>query len=166
MKKLQKVEQRAEKQEKQKEQFTEYLHGKREKSEWKAVQGALLSTLQDRLSQWKYTGTWEARKELYDLLNAASAALKAQYFKSSEGKTPEENAFHAAKMAVHQMGHATTAQKHAMAKQAAEMFMKQDAERKREMIMLDEAIKMLGPVEKAKADPNLNKRVDLVHDLL
>jgi len=124
MQKLQKVEQRAEKQEKQKEQFTEYLHGKREKSEWKAVQGALLSTLQDRLSQWKYTGTWEARKELYDLLNAASAALKAQYYKSSEGKTPEENAFHAAKMAVHQMGHATTAQKHAMAKQAAEMFMK------------------------------------------
>jgi len=44
------------------------------------------------LKQWRYTGTWEARKELYDLLSAASAALKAQYFKTTEGLSPEENA--------------------------------------------------------------------------
>lgn len=32
--------------------------------------------------------------------------------------------------------------------------------------MLDEAIKMLGPMDKAKADPDINKNVDAVHDLL
>jgi hypothetical protein len=37
MGKQQKIEDREEKQEKQQEQFGEYLHKKREKSEWKAV---------------------------------------------------------------------------------------------------------------------------------
>jgi hypothetical protein len=46
------------------------------------------------------------------LLNATSAALKAQYFKTTEGNTPEENAMHAAKLAVAQMGRSSTAQKH------------------------------------------------------
>lgn len=32
--------------------------------------------------------------------------------------------------------------------------------------MIDEALRMLGPMEKAKADPALNKNVDAVHDLL
>jgi hypothetical protein len=53
-----------------------------------------------------------------------------------------------------------------MAKQAAEAYMQQDSERKKEMLMLDEAIRMLGPMEKAKADTNVAAKVDFVHDLL
>ena len=75
--KQKRVQKHKEQQDKEQESFNEYLHKKREKQEWKALQSSLLESLQDRLRNWRYTGTWEARKELYDLLSAASAALKA-----------------------------------------------------------------------------------------
>ena len=48
----------------------------------------------------------------------------------------------------------------AMAKKAASMYMKQDLERKRSMQMLDDAIEMLGPIEKAKPNPLLVNYVE------
>lgn len=125
------------------------------------MQEGMLKALSDRLRRWRYRGTWDARKELYELLSAASVALKAQYLKSSEGMEPEAGAQKAAQMAVLSMGPMVSEQeKMAMAKKAASMYMKQDLERKRSMQMLDDAIEMLGPIEKAKPNPLLVNYVE------
>ena len=62
---------------KQKDKFHEVLAAKRAKLEWKSLQETLLKTMTDRLRRWRYKGTWDARRELYELLTAASASLKA-----------------------------------------------------------------------------------------
>lgn len=98
---------------------------------------------------------------------AGSAGLKAQYRMSTEGREPEYGAMKAAEKAVAGMNpNATPAQKVAMAKMAGTMYMKQDEERKKSMIMLDKAIEALGPMKKVKANPALHEAVTKVHDVL
>ena len=57
-------------------------------------------------------------------------------------------------------------QRHMMAKKAADMYMKQDGERKKAMIMIDQAIEMLGPVTKARGNNHLQQQVDHVRYLV
>ena len=93
---------------KQKDKFHEELAAKKAKMEWKSLQENLLKTMTDRLRRWRYRGTWEARKELYELLSAASASLKAQYYKSTNGLEPEEGAELASKKAIARMSKKST----------------------------------------------------------
>jgi hypothetical protein len=72
------------------------------------MQDTLLMTLKDRLKRWHYVGTWQARKELYEILTAAQASLKAQYHKSTEGREPEDGAQKAAEKAVAKMQKSAT----------------------------------------------------------
>ena len=95
--------------EKQRDKFHEALAAKKAKMEWKSLQENLLQTMTDRLRRWKYRGTWQARRELYELLSAASAALKAQLFRSTDGLEPEAGAELAAKKAIAKMGKTATA---------------------------------------------------------
>ena len=101
----------------------EKIATKRAKTEWKSLQENLLKTMTDRLRRWRYRGTWDARRELYELLSAASASLKAQYFKSTEGLEPELGAERAAQKAIARMGKSSDPQqRHQMAMKAAEMY--------------------------------------------
>ena len=59
----------------QRDKFHEHLHQKAAKQEWKTMQDNMLKSLSDRLRRWRYKGTWDARRELHDLLTACSAAL-------------------------------------------------------------------------------------------
>jgi len=43
----------------------------------------MLKSLAQKLHKWKSTGTWEARDELYEMLEAADAAMKAQYWEQT-----------------------------------------------------------------------------------
>ena len=95
---------------KQKDKFHEVLAAKRAKLEWKSLQETLLKTMTDRLRRWRYKGTWDARRELYELLTAASASLKAQYFRSTDGLEPEAGAEMASKKAIAKMGKSATPQ--------------------------------------------------------
>jgi hypothetical protein len=49
-----------------------------------------------------------------------------------------------------------------MAKKAADMYMRQDGERKKAIFQIDQAIKILGPFEKTQASIDLQKEVDKV----
>lgn len=131
------------------------------------MQEQLLKTMTDRLRRWRYKGTWDARRELYELLSAASAALKAQYFRSTNGLDTEAGAEKAAKKAVLRMGKTADAhQRHQMAIRAAEMYMNQDEERKKSILMIDEAIDMLGPIEKVKGNKNIESSVENVKKII
>ncbi len=89
------------------------------------MQDTLLLTLKDRLKRWHYVGTWQARKELYEILTAAQASLKAQYHKSTEGQEPEVGAQKAAEKTVAKMPKdASDEDKRLMAKKAADMYMR------------------------------------------
>jgi hypothetical protein len=69
---------------------------------------------------------------------------------------PETGAQKAAEKAIAVLGKfADQATKSLMAKKAAEMYLKQDGERKKAMNMIDRAITMLGPQEKARPNPYL-----------
>lgn len=122
------------------------MHKKELKREWKNLQDELLGSLGEKLHTWKFKGTWEARRDLYEILEASEAALKAQYFMSTQGMDPETGAQKAAEKAIAVLGKfADQATKSLMAKKAAEMYLKQDGERKKAMNMIDRAITMLGP---------------------
>lgn len=162
MKTLQKEKEQKDATEQEKAKFRRYLVHKRERREWTTMQDTLLMTLKDRLKRWHYVGTWEARKELYEILTASQASLKAQYHKSTEGQEPEFGAQKAAEKAVAKMGKASAEEKRQMAKTAADMYMRQDGERKKAMFQIDQAIKILGPFEKTKASEELQKQVEMV----
>ena len=46
-----------------------------------------------------------------------------------------------------------------MAKKAATKYLEQDGERKKAMLVIDQAIAMLGPVEKVKGSPHIQDSV-------
>ena len=147
--------------------FQAYLEKKREKREWKMMQETLLKSLSDRLRNWKYKGTWDARKELYELLSASSAALKAQYWRTTDGLTPEENAFKAAEKATRGMSkNSTHRQRQVMAKKVADAYLQQDVERRKSIMQIDQAIEMLGPMDKAKGSVDLQFSVNNMNRVL
>ena len=87
------------------------------------MQDNVLRTLTDRLRLWRYKGTWDARRGLHDLLTACSAALQAQYYRTTNGLDPETNAELAARRAVAKLGkNADPYKKHQLAKKAAEQY--------------------------------------------
>lgn len=152
---------------KKKEKFEAFLHQKKIKREWKELQDSMLKMLTEKLKTWKFRGTWDARRELYEMLEAASAALKAQYFETTQGLDPEAGAEKAAEKAIASLGKFADEQtKHMMAKKAADLYIKQDGERKKAIDMLDRAIKLLGPVEKSRANPYLTKCVQRVRSII
>ena len=53
------------------------MHKKKLKREWKDMQDAMLKTLNDKLHNWRFVGTKEAKVDLYEILEASEAALKA-----------------------------------------------------------------------------------------
>lgn len=53
-----------------------------------------------------------------------------------------------------------------MAIKAAEMYMKQDSERKKSILMIDQAIEMLGPIEKIKGNQLIEDSVDNVKKVI
>lgn len=53
-----------------------------------------------------------------------------------------------------------------MAKKAADMYIKQDGERKKAIAMIDRAIGMLGPQDKTRPNPYLTNCVNKVRDLV
>ena len=152
---------------KKKMRFEEFLHKKKVKRQWKDLQDQMLKTLSEKLHTWKFKGTWEARRDLYEILEASEAALKAQYFMSTQGLDPEQGAQKAAEKAIATLGKfADQATKSLMAKKAADMYIKQDGERKKAIAMIDRAITMLGPQEKARPNPYLTQCVTRVRDLI
>ena len=58
----------------------------------------------------------------------------------------------------------TDEEKAKMVKKAVDMYMKQDGERKKAMMMIDQAIHTLGPVEKAKGSYDLVDQANIIHD--
>jgi len=117
----------------------------------------MLASLGERLHTWKFKGTWEARRDLYEILEASEAALKAQYYQSTQGLDPETGAQRAAEKAIATLGkYADQATKNLMAKKAADMYLKQDGERKKAINMIDRAITLLGPQDKARTNPYLS----------
>lgn len=120
----------------------------------------MLKSLNDKLHTWKFKGTWEARRDLFEILEASEAALKAQYFMSTQGLDPEQGAQKAAEKAIATLGkYADQSTKSLMAKKAADMYIKQDGERKKAIAMIDNALTMLGPQDKARPNPYLTQCV-------
>merc|ERR1712060_244240 len=152
---------------KKKAKFDEFLHKKKIKREWKDMQETLLKQLGQRLHMWKFQGTWEARRDLYEILEAADAALRAQYFTSSQGLDPETGAKRAAEKAVASLGKAADQQTKAMmAKKAADLYIKQDGERKKAIEMIDKSLDMLGPQDKTRPNPYLSECVNRVREII
>ena len=66
--------------EKKKAKLDAFMAQKKVKKEWKYLQDALLKELAVKMKVWKHSGSQESREELYEILEATDAAVKAQYW--------------------------------------------------------------------------------------
>ena len=64
----------------------------------------MLKNLGEKLRLWKSNGTWEAREDLFEILEAADSAIKAQYWEMTQGMDPELGAQKAAEKAIASAG--------------------------------------------------------------
>ena len=122
-----------------------YLNRKKIKTEWKRLQDLMLKTLNQKIRLWSDNGTEEGRQDLYEMLEASDAALKAQYFEATRGEGIEAGAQRAAEKAIASLGkYADQEAKLMAARQAADLFIKQEAELRRQIELLDKAMRLLG----------------------
>ena len=123
----------------------EFLFRKKIKTEWKNLQNSMIQMLGDKLRIWRPNGSEENNVELYQILEAADAALKAQQFEASKGMDTESGATAAAEKAIASLVPQADAEaKKLIAKKAAMLYIKQERERKKAIEMLDKAMDMLG----------------------
>ena len=64
----------------------------------------MLKNMAEKLRVWKSSGTWESREELFEILEAADMAIKAQYWEMTHGMDPEIGAQKAAEKAIASAG--------------------------------------------------------------
>lgn len=108
---------------KKKQKLDVFEHKKKVKKEWKHLQDGMLKTLSEKLRLWKSGGTWESREDLYEILEASDAAIKAQYWDMTQGMDPEVGAQKAAEKAIASAGKfADSETKQMLAKKAANMY--------------------------------------------
>lgn len=109
--------------EQKKQRLEVFEHKKKIKKEWRHLQDGMIKNLAEKLRLWKSNGTWESRDELFEILEAADAAIKAQYWEMTQGMDPEVGAQKAAEKAIASAGKfADEETKKMMAKKAANMY--------------------------------------------
>ena len=89
------------------EAMTKCVQRSKIRREWRRVQDALIKTMANKIRTWHQADgdkSEESKEDLYQMLEASSTALKAQYFEHTGGLDVETGARRRAEKAVNDMG--------------------------------------------------------------
>ena len=100
--------------------------------EWKKVQDMLIKNMSTKIRTWHFDGTEASKEDLYQMMEAASTALKAQYYELSGGVDIETAAQRKAEKAITDLGKLADREAKLFAgSAAAEEYIKQDGDYRR-----------------------------------
>lgn len=112
--------------------------------EWKRVQDMLIKTMANKIRTWQLDGE-ESKEDLFQMLEASTTVLKAQYFEHSGGLDLETAARRKAEKAINELGKMVNKNiKEATAKNAAEEYIKKDLDFRKQIDQLERAMTTLG----------------------
>ena len=135
--------------ESQKVEAEETHNKKKIKKEWKFLQDSMLKHLAEKMRVWRNKVTPETTAEIKELLQAADAGVKAQYWELTHGADSETGAAKAAEKAIVDAGQFADLQtKQMVAKKASVAYLEKEKELKKTIKMLTDAKKLTGPIDK------------------
>ena len=127
----------------------------------------MLKHLAEKMRVWRNKVTPETTAEIKELVQAADAGVKAQYWEHTHGADSETGAAKAAEKAIVDAGQFADLQtKQMVAKKASVAYLEKEQEIKRTIKLLSDAKKLTGPIDKNASNKYLSGVTERIRKMI